>query len=69
MCERVGVFGCWWPVFLSVAVTLPQLKLIESRPYFLPWGQWEAEASFLIRKPLTDKKHLAALLPSEVRGY
>lgn len=25
-----GGFGCWWPVFLSVAVTLPQLRLIES---------------------------------------
>lgn len=36
--RECGGFGCWWPVFLSVAVTLPQLKLTESGASLPPLG-------------------------------
>lgn len=52
-------FGYWWPVILSVAVTLPQLKLIESGASLPPMEPLEGQGLILIKETPIGQKTLS----------
>ncbi len=51
-----GGFGCWRPVILEVALTLSQLKLIQSGASFPPEGPVEGQSLILNKETPNGQK-------------
>lgn len=61
-----GGFRCWWPVFLSVAVTLPHLKPAESGASLPPLGPVTGQGLILNKETPDGQKTFSQT--ASVRG-